>query len=686
MSAIISLTWFFILITILPTIQPQETGIQDKESCCSKRVGTYNTALSSLQFASLNGCFCREIQDGYTLCYNANNLPNCKNYPKQIKINTTELILRSTSIKEILVDDFSNLRDLVKLTIENNPKLDRIQELAFKYLTKLTTLNIISNPSLNHLHPDAFQGLVSLKELKIVYCGFSMIGELTKALQIKVVPNLQNLNVTGNNFVSISADDFVPMGDTKDEKSQLQELDMSSCGIHNMEIGALNHLKKLTKLHIGGNSLATNTLVDLLESSISTGINLTSLDVQYFGINGSVPESLTKLIATSNINSLTLSGNNFGVLDGKTLPNSLPNLKTLDMSNVFTNFIEDSFYEKIPNVEKLILNKHNLSYFTIPKRLPNLKYLDLSEFTKKGAWEFFHLETQLPASSLEYLDLHSTRMAFLLRDSFKFLPSLKELNLKNCILAKFSTGSFNGLSNLKYLNLEDNKFFIMYMKYPSEPFLGLENLETLLLGGNAISYISSNGNNLFKHLKSVKCLGLQKNSLEVITAFDFEPLESLEILDISWNPLYAWDDRVFFKSKLEKFYASSNYFTYLSRAMLADFGKFSTLDIGYSPFSCDCRMMRRMYPDKILLKEIKNSERYKNLLCAGSHEVTMIDFLETSAYSDCEPKKSFMMYFLGTFFVIVFLLAVFILMYMVKDQIPYASAFIRSTQGRQNIL
>lgn len=598
-----------------------------------------------------------------------------------MKINTTELFLRSTSIREIKIDDFSSLGHLEKLTIEQNQLLNNIQAFSFQNMLNLTTLTINSNPLLESFNPETLQGLVNLRELNVVNSGFTKLTDLTRAIQMKYLPNLRKLNISGNHFLDISAHDFDHIGG-----GELEELDLTSCNIQRMDRDALKPLKKLSKLYLGNNSLEIHSLVDILENTISSGIDLKSIDLNSLGMQSTIPESLSKMIAASNIDSLTLSNNTFSMLDEKTIPTVLPNLKTLEIVNGESTFVEDSFFNRIPNVETLILRKHNLSYFTIPKSLPNLKYLDLSEFTKKEPHEFFHLETEVDESAVEYLDLHETRLAFLLKNSFQFMPALKELSLKKSLVVKFSTGAFNNLKSLKYLNLEDNKFFIMYIKYPSEPFLGLDNLETLLLAGNAISYISSGERNLLKHLTNLKCLGLQRNSLEVITAEDFAPLKKLEILDISSNPLYAWDDRVFFKSRLEKFFASSNHFNYLSQAMLDDFNNFNALDIDYSPFSCDCRMMRRMFPDKFLMMRMKASEKYRNLLCAGSHELTVMDYLETMDYSDCEPKKSMMMYFLGSFFAITFLAAILILVYIVRDQIPYASAFFRSSHGRQSIL
>ncbi|XP_044758951.1 toll-like receptor 3 [Coccinella septempunctata] len=674
-----------VLFFVLPIILAQ---ILQEDSCCSKKVRTNNSAFRAKSIATNNGCICKQVFGGSTsICYNLNNEQNsCRTYPKQIAINTTELILRSTSIKEILGGDFSNLNHVKILRIEQNSKLLRIHELVFMGMQNLTVLNIVGSPLLNSFHPDVFNGLTKLEELKVVNCGFFKMEDLTQALSIRTLPSLRILNITGNNFVNISNHAFDYMRGEGDLESQLEELDISSCGIKNIEKQTLNPLKKLTSLHLGNNSLRIDTLVDILEGAMSSGVKITSLDLHSFGINTSIPESLSKLLAASNIDTLTLSGNQFGLLGEKTIPHTLPMLKSLYMSNVMSNFIEDSFFSRIPNVENLTLNKHNLSYFTIPKALSNLRYLDLSEFTKNSPWEFFHLETQLDETKIEYLDLHSTRLAFLLKDSFRFMPDLKALNLKKSLIAKISTGAFAHLEKLKYLNLEDNKFFIMYIRYPSEPFLGLENLESLLVGGNAISYISANGKNLFKHLTNLKCLGLQRNSLEVITAVDFEPLQNLQVLDISANPLYAWDDRVFFRNRLEKFYASSNHFSYLSRAMLDDFRNITTLDIDYSPFSCDCRMTRRMLHNKIVLREMNSSSRYRNLLCAGSHDLTVLDFLESANYEECEPKRSYMMYFLWTFFVFAFIAAVLILIYMVRDQIPYANSFVRSTESRQSIL
>ncbi|KAL3272575.1 hypothetical protein HHI36_014045 [Cryptolaemus montrouzieri] len=514
-----------------------------------------------------HGCHCRQHLNIYTICFNFKDraIP-CQRFPTNVKVLTSILILKSTFITEIVRGDFDNLKNVEDMTIDGNQKLLNIQPFVFQNMTKLTTLSFIFNPSLLSLHPDTFQGLVNLKELNLVKNGLHSIQQLSVTLKANILPKLYKLNLNENVFKNISEFDFQPM-----EGSSLEELNMILCGIEHIHPRSLKPLKKLAALRIGENRIDFDLLFDMLHESLDIGIDLQLLDLSSSGFRTYKHRSLFEIVAKSNISSLILARNQFDVLDNETFPFFMPNLISLDLTDVSAQSINDQAFTNLPNLRTLILAKNKLSFFGASKQLPKLTYLDLESNTDVFGGEFFLTRSEFKEMRLEYLSLENTRLILLIRTDFGNLPHLRILNLKKCDILKIENHTLEGLQKLKVLNLEDNRIFRTWEMFHLEMFKGLGNLEEIFLGGNDITTLTTTSGYLLKHLVNLKYLGLRKNSIQRISHRDFATLKQLRVVDISENYLLAWDSRVFLNNNIEKLDVSVNKIAYLSGAMLRDF-------------------------------------------------------------------------------------------------------------------
>ncbi|KAL3272573.1 hypothetical protein HHI36_014043 [Cryptolaemus montrouzieri] len=416
-----------------------------------------------------HGCHCRENPNVYTLCFNFKDkdIP-CLGFPRNVKVVTAVLILKSTFITEIVRGDFINLENVEVMTLDGNQKLLYIQPFVFENMTKLTTLSFIFNPLLLSLHPDTFQGLVNLKELHLVKNGLHSIKQLSVTLKANILPKLYKLNLNENIFKNISEFDFHPM-----EGSSLVELNMILCGIEHIHPRALKPLKELAALRVGENRIDFDFLIDMLRETLDMGINLQLLDLYSSGFRTYKHRSLLEIVAKSNISTLILARNQFDILDNESFPLLMPSLISLDLSDVSAQSINNQAFTNLPNLRTLILAKNKLSFFGASEQLPNLTYLDLQENTDVYGWEFFLTRSEFKRMKLEYLSLENTRLILLTKTDFGYIPELRILNLKKCNILKIEDDTLSGLVNLKTLNLEDNRFFRVWVIFYFEIFRDL---------------------------------------------------------------------------------------------------------------------------------------------------------------------------------------------------------------------
>lgn len=624
------------------------------------------------------GCMCTEIPNVYNLCYNANDKTTpCVRFPKSMNLKNKVLILKSTYVTQLSLGDLHKLGHLEGLKIDSNQHLEHIDPYVFQNMTNLTTLSFVFNPLLTTLHTDTFQGLINLKELNLIKNGFKSIKMVSAALTPIILPGLKILGLNENVFRNVSEDDFEPM-----QGSGLEELNMVLCAIKHIHPKSLGPFKKLQVLRLGDNRFEVAELTNLLVNTLDMGADLKLLDLYSSGFRGSMPISVLKVIGSSNISYLVLSRNQFDVVDNDLFPVHMPNLKVLDLSDVSVQQVHDHAFLHLPNLRTLVLAKNRLSFFAASKHLPNLTYLDLRSNTDAEGWEFFLTRSEFRRMELEYLDLQYTRLLLLTKTDFGYMPHLRILNLKNCSVVRVEDYIFKGLTNLKVLNMENNRFFKMWVRpdYSFQLFGGLEHLEVLFLGGNDISTIRTPHKNLLEHLRDLKHLSLNRNTLQTVSSADFASLNKLQILDIAENHILSWDSRIFPNVRLSKFYGSLNKISHLTDAMLSDFESLKLIKLDFNSFMCDCASKKKMSSNKTALKQFLNLTKDEQLFCVGPNtNITLKHFVGSIVNSTliCDPGINILLIAIPTGVVLAIFIILGIVGYIYRWHIRYWAFLVR---------
>lgn len=439
----------------------------------------------------------------------------------------------------------------------------------------LTTLNMESN-FLDEI-PHKFGNLKNLTNLKLNSNQLYYLPKSFERLQ-----NLTRLNLSSNYFERYP--------DCVNELVNLQDLDLS---YNDLKIipDSIAKLTKLIKLN-----LCTNKFTGSIPESFKHLVNLKRLDVRYnqfsnVDILGDLPNLEVVYASKNKISAFSDKMERLRLLhfDRNPITNlefeiMLPKLTVLDLSKAKLTMLPSEFVSKIPNIEKLVLDKNHLV------NLPD----ELGELHKLTHLSLYGNNIQsLPTSlgklvSLQYLDLHSNNILSLPVDIWN-LKSLSYLNVASNLLSSFPQPLFaiakkisssvnlaaeQALSNeeandikasvekglpvsladsLLYLTLSDNRLSddcfeaisllvqlkclnISYndiLEIPEGGLANLRKLTELYLSGNGLAKLPADDLDV---LKDLKVLFLNNNKLITIPV-ELSKLKHLTYLDVGSNSL-----------------------------------------------------------------------------------------------------------------------------------------------------
>jgi Leucine-rich repeat (LRR) protein len=176
-------------------------------------------------------------------------------------------------------------------------------------------------------------------------------------------------------------------------------------------------------------------------------------------------------------------------------------------------------FESLSNLLYFASYNNKLSDFPDLKGLYNLQYLELQHT----------LIDSIPAriaylSRLQSLKFGNTEDTLRLPSTLRFLRSLKDISIENCIMDSLPKELFN-LPNLYYNNLSNTNTY-----YLSRHFERLANLEVLVIENNHLSQIPFD---IYKARK-LRLLSLRSNALTRLPD-SISQLENLSLLDIRGN-------------------------------------------------------------------------------------------------------------------------------------------------------
>ncbi|PON74299.1 Leucine-rich repeat domain containing protein [Parasponia andersonii] len=480
----------------------------------------------------------------------------------------------------------NKLPSLTELYLSSCSLSGPIPSLSFINSTSLAVLSLPSNRFKSKI-PDWIVNISSLVSVDISYSG--LYGRIP--LGFAELPNLQSLNLAGNDNLTASCSQFFRgrWEEIKDlnfasnkldgklpasigNMTSLTHLDLSGNGVQGGIPSSIAKLCNLKVYELSGNNL-TGTLPEFLEGTQSChsgsplpslqflGLsnnrlvgkltewlgqlkNLFELGLSYNLLHGPIPDSLGSL---KNVGLLFLAGNK---LNG-TLPDSVGQLYDLFVLNVSSNQLTGQLPSPLniaPSAELDLSHNH----FGGPVPLPSvdIELLDLSNNNVSGpipenigysppnliflSLSGNQIKGEIPASigNMQYIqvaDLSSNNLAGNILLSFGNCSYLVALDLSKNNLSGDIPDYFGQLSLLQTLHLSDNK---LSGSIPSS-FQNLSSLKTLDLGNNRL--IGRIPQWIGKGFENLRILCLRSNALfgELLSALS--NLSSLQVLDLADN-------------------------------------------------------------------------------------------------------------------------------------------------------
>lgn len=336
--------------------------------------------------------------------------------PEIISLNLSRNL--SLNIPTDFIQQCVNLR---KIEFQGN-EVEKLPS-SISAASRLTYLDI-SNNRLLELDNASLENHASLVALKMANNRLRVLPECFSRFR-----SLRSLNISSNYLTHLPT--FIC------ELVTLVDLDVSFNMIKSfpLEIGQLCALERLT---------ATNNRLSGLTPTFSMLGSLKELDIRYNKLHDvDVVSELPRLeLVIAGHNTITCFQNNFTKLralhlnsNGITrfnLPVAMPTLKLLNLSNGKIAALNETVFERLPNLEKLILDKNHIVSF--PPQIGKLKKLEhMSCFNN----ELASLPKEIgQLTELKFLDLHDNNLKALPGELWQ-LVNLRTLNLSSNILKEF---------------------------------------------------------------------------------------------------------------------------------------------------------------------------------------------------------------------------------------------------------
>lgn len=487
------------------------------------------------------------------------------NSKKTTKITQRTAHLADENLSVIPVSLYKNAPTLESLDLSKNTLLD-LPEDFFEMLRSLRIL-VLKNNCLYSVPPALFQ-LQRLTHLNLSqnHLTSNSIRNLT------ILTNLTNLDLSCNQLESLP--------ETFGQLKNLVFLNLSTNRLSHFPI-VIFEFKLLKDLNLSFNSIsAIPDGIDFLQSLRTfsmTGNSLTYISpkvsnlkhLKLFDLRGNLFQDMSGIISLPSLTELHAQYNNVSKIseiswkymsmlylesNGLTclsFSQVLLNLKVLNISNCKLAGLPNDFFNFIPNVHTIILDKNQL--IALPESINSTTWLEYLSVSSNSLSEISLNFSRL--INLKRLDLHGNNLKQI-PSKIWLSPSLTFLNLSSNFLVGFPDPptSFEALPLsicLTELYLADNRFKTESLYNLS----GLTNLIILNLSGNDIVDLDENLNSMHKLTEfyisdneitslpdeidkwtNLKILHLNGNRFMSLS-FDLCRNSQLEVLDVSGNNL-----------------------------------------------------------------------------------------------------------------------------------------------------
>lgn len=494
--------------------------------------------------------------------------------------NYVDVNISSLNLKNIPIIFHQHTYEIEKLNVSENPSiyipLDFIQS-----CTNLTSVNFSRNGCSKF--PTNLLEAVGLTHLNL---EMNFLDDLP--LKINSLNNLTHLKLNSNQlsllpksfgelknlvYLNLSSNYFVNYPEPVNDLDKLIELDLSYNDLSYLPESMVN-LKSLQKLN-----LCTNKLDKALPDFLAGLQSLKRLDIRYnqianVDVLGELPNLEVLYASRNSISAFCDRMENLRLLHFDKNPitelkfiNQLQMLNILDLSKAKITAIPAEFMIKIPNIEKLVLDKNHL--VTLPQELGQLTRLSYLSIYSNNLQAVPSTIGNL--SNLQYLNLHSNSIQTL-PDEIWNLRSLAVLNVASNNLTSFpkppfaiakrisSSNDFGELpasesiaDALSVLTISDNRLnddcfdaisFLVGLKslnmsyndlieIPEGSISRMRRLNELYLSGNDLTTLPADD---LEQLKALKLLYINNNKLVSLPA-ELSKLTNLQHLDVGSNQL-----------------------------------------------------------------------------------------------------------------------------------------------------
>lgn len=337
--------------------------------------------------------------------------------PEIISLNVSRNL--SLNVPKDFIQQCVNLRK-IEFTSNEAEKLPS----SIASASRLTYLDI-SNNRLEDLEHASLEEHGALVALKMSNNRFSSLPD-----NFSKFKSLRSLNLSSNYLLEFPS--FIC------ELVTLVDLDVSFNEMHSlpMQIGQLSALTKLTATN--------NRLTGTLPSTFAMLGSLKELDLRYNELdNVDVIAELPRLegvvLSHNKISGLQKSFAKLRALHLNsnpvtkfTIPENMPTLKFLNLSNAKIAAISETICDKLPNLEKLILDKNHI--LSIPPQIFKLRKLEHLSISCNELAAFPKEIGQL--QELRYLDAHENNLRGLPGEIWQML-GLQTCNLSSNVLKDF---------------------------------------------------------------------------------------------------------------------------------------------------------------------------------------------------------------------------------------------------------
>lgn len=345
-------------------------------------------------------------------------------------------------------------------------------------------------------------------------------------------------------------------------------------------------------------------------------------------------------VTGNNLEKLSLMGNylkkNKGEGDNLLRFPKLPKLEELDLRRCGLEILSKSEFANITALTKLILSHNKLKSINAEAftGLGKLRHLDLSynRYPFKNATtvygrfdEYWSLLQGLELSestfqklkNLHFLDLSHTKLQVHSGVAFGYLgPKLEQLSLCYTEIPVVVDSMFEETS-LKVLDLSGNP--TLSSTFTNRSLGGIQDkLEIFAFQNSYVKHIE-----WISELNKIEILILSGNNINYLPYHSLDDLHELKILDLSYNHLTHWYNRLFELNELRVLDLRNNNINVLSKEMIRDFQNVDLLAIGRNNFLCNC-----------LLRE------FLEVVAQNTADMTCTQQKNPPATSDEPPEKS----------------------------------------------